>query len=224
MDVNDLPRTGIHSEVAKPLSSGLALFLASIANSTAQKTYLEAARDKLTGSGFKDWGIRKLIQARALANGYIPHNVDKPEHSAIMNFKKPKSIGPFELKGVLASSKDTGPGVMAHEMGHILQNTHLPTYSLSQQAPSLGTLGVALLPGRRAKLTSAIAGAVGGLPTLGYEVDASRRGSNILESLGYDSPGTAYVGVPTYALNVGMPLGAYGIRQAVLKALTKGRA
>jgi len=212
-------------ESANTRAPGLVGLLASVfGTGLAQGKYMDTVQDSFDGDGIKDWGLRKWIQLKALTKGYTPKSVPSSRQAHITKFKEPQSFGPFKIKGNLVSSKNTSPGIMAHEYGHILQDPNIGLYSASRSAPLLAAVGGAALRSNKAKLVAALTGTAAGLPTIGYEIDASRRGRNLLKDLGYKNPSEAYAGVPTYLANGSMPLTAYGVEKLIRKVMSKGKA
>jgi hypothetical protein len=115
---------------------------------------------------------------------------------------------------------DRNASAIAHEVGHALAPKWVfnpSTIARSQQAARLGTLfgslGALFSRDETNSRNAALAGTAANLPLLALETDASIRGANILKRLGARSRIGAFIGLPTYALTAGIPLGAHYIKK-----------
>lgn len=113
-----------------------------------------------------------------------------------------------DLKGMAFVRRGTNPSILAHEAGHVLQHPGLlGTSMVSRKGPVAGLLGTLLSDDKDTGRNWALGGSLAGLPMVGVEMDASRRGAKLLKGMGagFKSRLGAYAGVPTYALFAAMP-------------------
>jgi len=108
-----------------------------------------------------------------------------------------------------------GPGILAHEIGHARGGSKLIAGNIiGKQLLALSLLGAAF-GNDTVSGGSAIAGTAAAIPVLASEIDASRRGAEILKRIGTKGMRrfTPYAGVPTYLGMAAMPYGAYKLKQ-----------
>jgi hypothetical protein len=130
------------------------------------------------------------------------------------------------------TGKPYNSGVLAHELGHSQQEfaknpVGSGIYGASKAAPILYALMGKPTTAGRAGLASVLLGA----PMLLTEMDASRRGSQLLKRYTDDSPATSWLGIPSYTALAATPMAAYGsnkyltpkIKQVLMGLLKKVR-
>lgn len=131
---------------------------------------------------------------------------------------------PEMRKVYLGRGRMPQPGVLAHELGHTTQKIFAKPlgnflYAAGRHTPILGLLGATLSGDESKARTSAALGSLGALPMLGYEANASWRGSQLLKGLkglkGVSRLGRvgSFIGLPTYAILAALPWLGYGMKK-----------
>lgn len=107
------------------------------------------------------------------------------------------------------------PGVLAHELGHSSQSFKMRMVrKLGGGVNMLGTGGALFTHDKNDAFSNALIGTAGGAGVLANEIDASMKGSKLLAQAGMKGKGRAgaFLGLPTYAAAMGMPLAAYKVK------------
>lgn len=173
------------------------------------------------------YGYSKSILNRLAGNvDKVDEDIFSRLHTNIQNENKVKVKQHFGGSAYNAindeiklNHKHYNPGVLAHEYGHVQGGKPLAyTNGVGKLVGGLGTLTAILSGNEDTGRNAAIAGSIGMAGTLASELDASRRGYNVLRSLGGSKGKSlkAFMGIPTYLASSLAPFIAYKAKQKTI--------
>ena len=132
--------------------------------------------------------------------------------------REPMKAGFDPMRNMVYAADNAHPGTLAHEAGHALGPGALTAANIGGKFGA-GIAGLYSLFGTRDKDTadtaSLAAGGIHALGTLPSEIDASRRGFNMLHGLPFKDKIHSYMGVPTYLLASIAPYLAVQLKNAL---------
>jgi hypothetical protein len=143
-------------------------------------------------------------------NGFANRLATQPGFYMPGNAKQKPVIGYAGIKTPWGTSRSTSASILAHELGHHMGGKPLAyTAHYSRRLAPLGTLGALYSGDETTSRNSAMAGTASMIPTLVSEVDASRRGANLMKNMKLSGRWRAFGGLPTYAAVAATPMAAH---------------